>query len=326
LASLEGAKHAIAFGSGCAAMTAVLMTLRAGDHVVVSDDVYGGTFRIFDRVLKQFELHASFVDMQDLVAVEAAITPKTKLLWLETPSNPLLKVLDIEALCKLGATKGVPACVDNTFATPALQTPLDLGAMLVVHSCTKYLNGHSDVILGAVMTRDDVWAERLHFLQKAIGGVPSPFDCYLLLRGLKTLHLRMARHVASATEAAGWLDAHPQVLRVYYPGLPSHPGYVVAQRQMRGPGGMLSFDLQGGAQAASKFLQALKIFVCAESLGGVESLAELPAIMTHASIPAEVRQATGIGEGLLRLSVGVEDWGDLKRDLENGFKAAAALG
>jgi cystathionine gamma-lyase len=326
LASLEGAKHAIAFGSGCAAMTAVLMTLRAGDHVVVSDDVYGGTFRIFDRVLKQFELHARFVDMQDLAAVQAAITPQTKLLWLETPSNPLLKVLDIEALCKLGATKGVPSCVDNTFATPALQTPLDLGAMLVVHSCTKYLNGHSDVILGAVMTRDDAWAERLHFLQKATGGVPSPFDCYLLLRGLKTLHLRMARHVASATEAAGWLDAHPQVLRVYYPGLPLHPGYAVAQRQMRGPGGMLSFDLQGGAQAAAKFLQALKIFVCAESLGGVESLAELPAIMTHASIPAEVRRATGIGDGLLRLSVGVEDWGDLKRDLENGFKAAAALG
>jgi cystathionine gamma-lyase len=322
LAALEGAKHAVAFGSGCAATTAVLLSLKGGDHVLVSDDVYGGTFRIFDKVLASFGLEASFIDMTDPAVAAAAVRKNTRLVWIETPSNPMLKIVDIAAIATIARTRGIPLAVDNTFATPLLQRPLDLGAVLVVHSTTKYLNGHSDVIGGAVMTNDDALAERLHFLQKAVGAVPSPFDCYLVLRGLKTLAVRMKRHVESAQTIAGWLATQPMVSRVYYPGLPTHHGHAVAARQMSAPGGMVTFELSGGLAMATAFLRALRIFACAESLGGVESLAELPAVMTHASLPAEARRALGIGDALIRISIGLEDPGDLMADLQSGFAAA----
>ena len=322
LAALEGARHAIAFGSGCAATTTVLLSLRSGDHVLVGDDVYGGTFRIFDKVLAQFGVDATFIDMREPARVAAAVRPKTRLVWMETPSNPMLKVFDIAAIAEVARARGIPLAVDNTFATPVLQRPLELGATLVVHSTTKYLNGHSDVVGGAVMTNDDGLAEKLHFLQKAVGAVPSPFDCYLVLRGLKTLAVRMKRHVESARAIADWLAARPTVSRVHYPGLPSHEGHELAAHQMKGPGGMISFEIAGGLAEASAFLRALRLFACAESLGGVESLAEHPAIMTHASLPPEARHALGIGDGLIRLSVGLEDAGDLVADLERGFAAA----
>jgi cystathionine beta-lyase/cystathionine gamma-synthase len=322
LAALEGAKHAIAFGSGCAATTAALLTLKAGDHVLVGDDVYGGTFRIFDRVLKQFGIEATFLDMADPARVRAAMRPTTRLVWMETPSNPMLKVFDVAAIADVARAASVPLAVDNTFASPVLQQPLELGATLVVHSTTKYLNGHSDVVGGAVMTSDAVLAEKLHFLQKAVGAVPSPFDCYLVLRGLKTLAVRMRRHVESARTIATYLEAHPQVAFVRYPGLSSHEQRALAERQMSGPGGMISFELRGSLAQASAFLKELRVFACAESLGGVESLAEHPAIMTHASLPAETRRALGIGDGFVRLSIGLEDPGDLVADLERGFAAA----
>jgi cystathionine beta-lyase/cystathionine gamma-synthase len=322
LAALEGAKHGVAFGSGCAATTALLLTLKAGDHVLVGDDVYGGTFRIFDKVLKQFGLDATFLDMSDPARVRAALRPATRLIWMETPSNPMLKVFDIAAIAEIAQAHGIPLAVDNTFATPVLQRPLELGATAVVHSTTKYLNGHSDVVGGAILTSDDVLGERLHFLQKAVGGVPSPFDCYLVLRGVKTLAVRMKRHVESARTIAAYLASHSQVSRVRYPGLPSHERHALAERQMSGPGGMISFELRGGLTHASAFLRALRVFACAESLGGVESLAEHPAIMTHASLPAEARRALGIGDSLIRLSIGLEDARDLLADLERGFAAA----
>src|SRR4029077_15769541 len=270
LAALEGAAHAIAFGSGCSATTAVLLTLKHGDHVLVGDDVYGGTFRIFDKVLAPFGLEASFIDMRDPRRIEAAMRPNTRLVWMETPSNPLLKILDIAAIAEVARTRNVPLAVDNTFATPVLQRPLDLGATLVVHSTTKYLNGHSDVVGGAVMTSDVELAHKLYFLQKAVGAVPSPFDCYLVLRGLKTLVVRMNRHVENARGVAQWLAERPQVKRVLYPGLSTDPGFALAQRQMSQPGGMISFELAGGLAQASGFLRALRVFACAESLGGVE--------------------------------------------------------
>jgi cystathionine gamma-lyase len=322
LAALEGGKHGIAFGSGCAATTAVLLTLRAGDHVLVCDDVYGGTFRILDKVLAQFGLEATFLDMTDLKRVEAAIRPTTRLVWVETPSNPTLKIFDIAAIAEIAKARGAILAVDNTFATPMLQRPLHLGATLAVHSTTKYLNGHSDVIGGAIVTSDDALAERLHFVQKAVGAVPSPFDCYLVLRGLKTLAVRMERHVASARTLATWLERHPQVIQVRYPGLPSHESLALAARQMRGPGGMISFEHRGTVAQASAFLRALRIFACAESLGGVESLAEHPATMTHANVPEAAGKALGIGDGLIRLSIGLEDVGDLTEDLTRGFHAA----
>ena len=322
LASLEGAAHGVAFGSGCAATTAVLLMLKSGDHVLVGDDVYGGTFRIFDKVLAPFGLEASFIDMSSPARVAEAIRPNTRLVWLETPSNPMLKVFDIAAIAAVAAARGVPLAVDNTFATPMLQRPLALGATLAVHSTTKYLNGHSDVVGGAVLTSDAAVAERLRFLQKSVGGVPSPFDCYLVLRGLKTLAVRMKRHVETARVVADYLTRHPRVARVHYPGLASHPGHDVAARQMSAPGGMISFELNGTLENAVAFLRALRIFACAESLGGVESLAEHPAIMTHASLPPEARRALGIGDGLIRLSVGLEDPSDLVADLARGFDEA----
>ena len=322
LAALEGAKHAVAFGSGCAATTAMLLTLKSGDHVLCGDDVYGGTFRIFDKVVKQFGVTSTSLDMSDASKVAEAVRPETKMIWLETPSNPMLKVFDIAAIAKVAKDKDLVLVVDNTFATPMLQQPLALGATAVVHSTTKYLNGHSDVVGGAAITNDDALAEKLHFIQKSVGGVPSPFDCYMVLRGLKTLSVRMKQHVQSAQILVEHLSKHRQVEKVFYPGLASHPGHAIAAKQMKGPGGMISFELKGGIEASKAFLKALRVFACAESLGGVESLAEHPAIMTHASLPAEARRALGIGDGLIRLSVGLEDVEDLREDLERGFRAA----
>ena len=322
LAALEGAAHGIAFGSGCAATTAALLMLKSGDHVLVGDDVYGGTFRIFDKVLAQFGIEATFLDMGDPKKVDAAMRPSTRLVWMETPSNPMLKILDVAAIAAVARARGVPLAVDNTFATPMLQRPLHLGATLAVHSTTKYLNGHSDVVGGAIMTNDGAMAERLRFLQKSVGGVPSPFDCYMVLRGLKTLAVRMKRHVESARVVADYLEAHPRVLRVRYPGLKSHEGHEIAARQMSAPGGMISFEMNGSLEQATAFLRALRIFACAESLGGVESLAEHPALMTHASLPPESRRALGIGDGLIRLSVGLEDPADLLADLDHAFAEA----
>jgi cystathionine gamma-lyase len=324
LAALEGGKYAIAFGSGCGATTSVLLSLKSGDHVLVGDDVYGGTFRIFDKVLKDFGISATFLDMTDPKKVREAIRKETRMIWLETPSNPMLKVFDIAAIADVAKKANLILAVDNTFATPVLQRPLELGATMVVHSMTKYLNGHSDVVAGCVMTSDAALGDKLHFLQKAVGAVPSPFDCYMVLRGLKTLGVRVRQHVHNARILAELLEGHAQVERVIYPGLKSHPQHALANTQMKGAGGMITFDLKGGLPASTAFLKALRIFVCAESLGGVESLAELPAVMTHASLTPEARRDLGIGDGLIRLSVGIEDVADLRADLEGAFAAAKA--
>ncbi len=325
-AALEGARHGLAFASGCAATTTMLHLLRPGDHVVCGDDVYGGTFRILDKVMNPMGITASFVDMTDLARTEEAFRPETKLVWLETPSNPMLKVFDIERVCALASRKGIPVIVDNTFATPCNQQPLGLGATAVVHSSTKYLNGHSDVVGGLVMTSDDEFAERLRFLQNAMGAIPSPFDCFLVLRGLKTLPVRMDRHAHNAQSIALWLRKHADVARVYYPGNEDHPQRELIRRQMKTPGGMISFVIKGAggtvAERSQKFLSALKVFTCAESLGGVESLIELPAVMTHASVPAETRAALGIDDGLIRISVGLEAADDLIADLEHAFSTS----
>jgi cystathionine gamma-synthase/cystathionine gamma-lyase len=325
IAALEGGTHGFAFGSGCGATTTLLHALGTGGHAVSGDDVYGGTFRIFDKVMRPLGLESTFVDMTDPDHVKKALRPNTKLIWLETPSNPLLKIFDIRAIADIGKAAGVPVFVDNTFATPILQKPLDLGATAVVHSTTKYINGHSDVVGGAVVTSDAGLAERLRFLQNAMGAVPSPFDCYLVLRGLKTLPVRMRQHVASAGILAERLTKHPSVRRVYYPGLKSDPGYALAARQMKGPGGMISFEIDGGLPRAQKMLEKLTIFACAESLGGVESLAEHPASMTHASIPREIREKIGISDGLIRLSVGLESGEDLWADVETALKSASVV-
>jgi len=322
LAALEGGKHGLAFASGCAAATTVMHLFAPGDHIVVADDVYGGTFRLFDAVFRPLGLQFSFVDLSSPSALEAALTPATKGVWIETPTNPMLKLIDIEATARVCRARGLRLMVDNTFATPILQRPLAMGATMVVHSTTKYLNGHSDVVGGAVLLDDQADFERLKYLQNAIGAIPGPLDSWLVLRGLKTLHVRMARHVDNATEIAGRLQAHPQVEHVVYPGLPSHPQHALANRQMKGPGGMISFVLRGGLEASRRFLKAVEIFACAESLGGVESLIEHPAIMTHASIPPDRRAELGIADGLIRLSVGIEHVGDLWKDLEGGFAAA----
>lgn len=322
LASLEGGRHGICFSSGCAATTTMLHTLRSGDHVLSSDDVYGGTARIFRTVMAPLGVDYTFVDMCDADAVRAAVRPgKTKLLWVETPTNPLLKVIDIAEMAAIAHAAGAKCVVDNTFATPALQLPLDLGADVVLHSTTKYVGGHSDVVGGALVTRDDVLAADLFRLQNSIGATPGPWDCFLQLRGLKTLHVRMRAHNENAAALAAWLAEHPQVERVIYPGLSSHPQHAVAAKQMRGFGGMISFELRGSLQQAMDFVAATKVFTLAESLGGVESLIEVPAAMTHASVPPEVRQAIGIADGLVRLSVGIEDLADLRADLEGAFAA-----
>lgn len=321
IAGLEGGRHGLCFGSGCAATSALLMCLSAGDHVIAADDLYGGTFRLMDKVYKRLGISFSFVDMSDPEKTRAALRPETKLFWVETPTNPMLKLVDIEATCHIARARGAAVVVDNTFATPYLQRPLDLGADIVMHSTTKYMGGHSDVIGGAVVTNDDEWRARIAFVQNSAGGVPGPMDCFLTMRGLKTLHLRMQRHVENARAIAALLDGHPEVEKVYYPGLESHPQYALAQRQMRGPGGMISFVVKGGLQKASRVLKSTRIFACAESLGGVESLIEHPAIMTHASIPAENRRLLGIDDGLIRISVGVEDIEDLASDLSSALAA-----
>ncbi len=325
LAALEGGGEGFALASGCAATTLLLHTLKPGDHVVCGDDVYGGTFRLFDKVFAHLGLASTSVDTTDPSRVRGALRPNTKMVWLETPSNPMLKVSDIAAIAEIARGAGARLVVDNTFATPALQRPLDLGAAAVVHSTTKYINGHSDVVGGFVATRDPEFAERLRFLQNALGGVPSPFDCYLVLRGVKTLAVRMKRHNESAGAIARRLEGHAQIRRVHYPGLESHPGHALAARQMGGFGGMISFELAGGLPASRAFLGALRVFACAESLGGVESLAEHPALMTHASLPDDARRALGIGDGLVRLSVGLEDADDLWDDLGRGFAAASRV-
>lgn len=322
VAALEGGEHGVAFGSGCAAMTTLFMTLSPGDHVVACDDVYGGTFRILDKVIKPLGIETSWVDMTDLGQVEAALRPETKLLWVETPTNPMLKIIDIEKVAALGKARGITVGVDNTFATPVLQRPLELGADVVVHSTTKYMNGHSDVVGGVAITSDDALAERLRFLQNAVGSIPSPFDCFMVLRGIKTLPVRIERHCASALKIARWLSEQPVVEKVYYPGLPSHPQHELAARQMKAPGGMISLVVRGGLPAARRLLETTELFTLAESLGGVESLIEHPAIMTHGSVPKEQRDEIGIVDGLVRLSVGLEAVDDLIADLSAALAAA----
>jgi cystathionine gamma-lyase len=325
LASLEHARHGMVFGSGLAAMTTLLHTLHPGDHIVCCDDVYGGTFRLFDKVLAPLGLEFTFADLQDPRALETHLRPNTRLVWIESPTNPLLKVLDIAALAESAHAAGARLVVDNTFLSPYLQNPLVLGADVVVHSITKYINGHSDVVMGAIVLNDDAWAERIRFLQNAMGAIPGPMDAFLVLRGIKTLAVRMEAHERNARVLADWLVSHPQVERVLYPGLSTHPGHAIAARQARGFGGMISFDLRGGVEAARRFLKATRLFACAESLGGVESLIEHPAIMTHASIEPARRAELGITDGLIRLSVGIEHVDDLLADLETGFRAAAAV-
>ncbi len=323
LAAMEGADHGLAFSSGCAAMTTFLHTLRPGDHVVAGDDLYGGSFRILDKVMKPMGIETTQVDLSDPSAVERALRPSTKVVWLETPTNPTLKIVDIAAVAEVCKKRGLVLAVDNTFATPMLQQPLALGATMVVHSTTKYLNGHSDVVGGAILTSDAALAEKLRFLQNAIGAVQSAFDSYMVLRGIKTLPVRMERHVKSARGIAEWLVRQPGVEKVIYPGLESHPGFALASRQMKGPGGMISFVVKGGEPAARALLRTVSVFVCAESLGGVESLIELPAVMTHGSVPKSAREKLGIDDGFIRLSVGLEAEDDLKADLERGLAAAA---
>jgi cystathionine gamma-lyase len=323
LAGLEGAAHGLAFASGLAATDCLLHTLDAGSHVVHSDDVYGGTFRIFDKVYRRHGFSFTAVDAVRVEEVERAIGKETRLVWIETPTNPTLKVADLAAIARVAKARGVPLVVDNTFATPFFQRPLALGATAVVHSTTKYLNGHSDVVGGAIVTNDDALAERLRFLQNAVGGIPGPLDCFLVLRGLKTLHVRMQRHAENAAKVARFLAGHRAVEKVVWPGLSSHPQHEVAKRQMSGFGGMLTFTVKGGLPAARAFLETVRIFACAESLGGVESLIEHPAIMTHASVPPETRKALGIDDGFIRVSCGIESADDLISDLSTALDAAS---
>jgi cystathionine gamma-lyase len=314
LAALEQGERALAFASGLAATTAVLSTLRPCDEVAAAADLYGGTFRLLERVFKPWGLVARYTEDSSPEGFASILTPATKLVWIETPTNPLLQVLDIAAIANLAHSRGAKLAVDNTFASPFLQQPLKLGADLVVHSTTKYLGGHSDVIGGAVIGGKDI-LDAIAFYQNAAGAVPGPFDSWLVLRGIKTLAVRMERHCGNARTLASWLDQHPQVERVYYPGLESHPDHALARRQMRDFGGMISVRLEGGAEAAGRLLTRTRLFSLAESLGGVESLIEHPASMTHASIPAEIRVARGVDDGLVRLSVGIEDVEDLRDDL-----------
>ncbi len=321
LASLEGAEYGCAFASGMAATAAVLNLLSAGDHAIVTDDLYGGTYRLFSKVLTRYGLEFTYVDMSDLEAVRAAVRPATKLFWIETPTNPLLKLIDIRALADVAATRKALVAVDNTFATPYFQQPLDLGADVVVHSTTKYIGGHSDVVGGVAITRSPELYETVKFHQNAVGGVPGPHDAWLTLRGAKTLAVRMREHARNAQVVAEYLEAHDGVSRVYYPGLPSHPQHDLAKRQMSGFGGMVSFVLEGPQERALDFAHRLRYFSLAESLGGVESLICHPARMTHGSIPKEDRERRGVTDGLLRLSVGIEDAQDLVDDLEQALAA-----
>ncbi|CRX68361.1 MULTISPECIES: cystathionine gamma-synthase [Stenotrophomonas maltophilia group] len=321
VASLEGGTRGFAFASGMAASSTVIELLDAGSHVVAMDDIYGGSFRLFERVRRRTAgLDFSFVDLTDLAAFEASITSKTKMVWIETPTNPMLKIVDIAAVAAIAKRHGLIVVVDNTFASPMLQRPLELGADLVLHSATKYLNGHSDMVGGMVVVGDNApLAEQMAFLQNSVGGVQGPFDSFLALRGLKTLPLRMKAHCANAMALAQWLEKHPAVEKVIYPGLPSHPQHELASKQMAGYGGIVSIVLKGGFEAAKRFCEKTELFTLAESLGGVESLVNHPAVMTHASIPVARREQLGISDALVRLSVGVEELGDLQVDLERAL-------
>ena len=320
LATLEGARFGLAFASGLAAVNTVLNLLRAGDHVVAGKDLYGGSYRIFTKLYAKFGVDFSFVDTTRIEEVESAFTEKTKLLWLESPSNPLLMVTDIARCAEVAHRRGILTIVDNTFATPYLQRPLELGANIVVHSTTKYLGGHSDVIGGATVTNDQNLFEQMKFYQNAVGGVPGPFDCFLVLRGTKTLAVRMDRHCANARKVAEFLAGHPKVAKVYYPGLKDHPQHDVAKRQMRDFGAMVSFEIRTDVEGTKAFIKRLKLWTLAESLGSVKSLLAHPPTMTHASVEPEVRKKHGINDGLIRLSVGLEDSEDLIEDLEEGLK------
>jgi cystathionine gamma-lyase len=319
LALLENGTFGLAMSSGMAATSLLISLFQPGDEIVCCDDVYGGTYRLFTKVLEAQGYKFRFVDLADVGQIEQSITKNTKLVWIETPTNPLLKLIDIRKVAARAKAVGAKVVVDNTFMSPYFQKPLDLGADFVLHSLTKYINGHSDVVGGAVITRDKAAAERLYFLQNSIGAVLGPFDSWLVVRSIKTLPVRMKAHGESAQLLAEWLEKHPKVEKVIYPGLKSHPQHTLAREQMSGFGGMMSFYLKGGLAEAQAVLRKVKVFTLAESLGGVESLIEHPAIMTHASVPQEIREKNGIADSFLRLSVGLEDLADLKKDLEQAF-------
>ena len=320
LASLEGAKHGLCYASGLAATDAVLKLFQSGDHVIAGDDLYGGTHRIFTQIYQKFGMEFDFVDASDTQKMVDAIQDNTRMVWIETPTNPLLKITDIAEIAKICREKSILLVVDNTFATPCLQQPIALGADIVLHSTTKYLGGHSDVVGGALITSDDDLHQRLAFIQNASGAIPGPLDCFLTLRGIKTLDVRMERHCSNADQIARWLRDDPRIDRVYFPGLEDHPGHEVASRQMSAPGGMVSFVLAGDSeQEAREMVSRTHLFALAESLGGVESLIEHPVSMTHGAIPPEVRKTAGLSDSLIRLSVGIEDVDDLQEDLDEAI-------
>ncbi|MCK6468100.1 MAG: cystathionine gamma-synthase [Candidatus Brocadia sinica] len=319
IASLEEGNYGLAFSSGMSAILTIIQLFNPGDHIICCDDVYGGTFRLFDKVLKRYKLEFDFADLTNPQSLERYTRDNTKLVWLESPSNPLLKLIDIETIVRTAKKENIFIVVDNTFATPFFQKPLKLGADIVMHSTTKYLNGHSDVIGGALVTNNRELYDKLQFLQNAAGAVPGPFDCFLVLRGIKTLAVRMERHAENAMRIAQFLETHPKVRRAIYPGLKSHPQHGLARKQMAGFGGIITFFIKGGLEEARRFLERVRIFSLAESLGGVESLIEHPAIMTHASLPKEVREKLGISDELIRVSVGIENVDDLIGDLEKAL-------
>ncbi|WP_282705547.1 cystathionine gamma-synthase [Algoriphagus marincola] len=322
LAALENGKHGICFSSGLGAIDAVIKLFRPGDEIISTNDLYGGTYRLFTKVFEPFGIKFHFVPMADPAAIESKITANTKMIWVETPTNPMMNIIDIQAVADLGKKHGVLVAVDNTFASPFIQNPLDLGADIVMHSVTKYLGGHSDVVMGALVVNDDSLAERLAFLQNASGATPGPQDCFLVLRGIKTLHLRMERHSQNGKTIAAYLKNHPKVEKVYWPGFEDHPNHDIAKKQMRDFGGMISFTLKGNRlEDAKKVMENFQVFALAESLGGVESLCGHPASMTHASIPKEEREKVGLVDSLIRLSVGVEDAEDLKNDLAQALSS-----
>jgi len=320
IAQLEGGKAGFAFATGMAAETTVMHLLKAGDHIIAGDDAYGGTYRLFQNVMRDFGLEFTFLRMASRQRIEEAIKPNTKMLWLETPSNPLLNIVDIEMAVDIAKKHNLMTVIDNTFATPYFLRPIEYGIDLVVHSTTKYLNGHCDVVGGAVVTTTDELTERVQFLLNAMGTPASPFDCWLVLRGIETLPIRMKQHEANAFAIANYLKGYPAVKRVFYPGLESHPGHETARRQMKGFGGMVSFEINGGIKEVNTFLRRIKVFALAESLGGVASLAEHPATMTHASMPEETRREAGITDELIRLSVGLENIDDLIEDLRQALE------
>ncbi|KAB7732011.1 cystathionine gamma-synthase [Rudanella paleaurantiibacter] len=320
LAALENGQHGLCFASGLGATDAILKLFKPGDEIIASSDLYGGTYRIMVRVFSEFGLTFRFVSLDDPANLKAALTDKTRMVWIETPTNPLLRIVDIAAIAQITKTRNIQLVVDNTFASPYLQNPLDLGADIVVHSVTKYIGGHSDTVMGAIITNDDETTNRLRFIQNACGAVPGPQDCFLALRGIKTLHVRMDRHCQNAQRVAEYLQKHPKVSQVYYPGLPNHPGHELAKKQMRGFGGMVSFELVGDSlPEAVRVMESFEVFSLGESLGGVESLCTHPASMTHASIPKAEREANGLKDTLIRLSVGIEDADDLIADLERAI-------